>query len=540
MCNLQSSPAVTNCKFTENNADGGGGGMYNLSGSPTVTNCKFTENNADGGGGGMYNNDSSPTLTNCTFWGNTAWYGYEGGGGMYNYQGSPTVTNCILWENWPDEISDDYGSAIVTYSDVRWGWSGAGGYNIDADPLFVDASGGDLRLLSDSPCIDAGDNNSVASDTADLDNDGNTTEPIPFDLNGERRLWDGDGDGNDVVDMGALEYGELRVHNRTQNASYVSIQRAINEANNGDEIEVEPGTSREQTIDFKGKAIRLYSRCGPAVTTIDGRGNYRVIQCVSGENANTVLDGFTITGGNAVSGGGMYNSGSSPRVTNCRFSGNEAIEGAGMNNMNSRPRVINCTFSGNSAAQWGGGMYNSGDSPVVTNCTFAGNQAVSGGGMYNHLNNPTVTNCILWGDTPDEIYNDGSNPIVTYSDVQGGTGQSWFGTHCIDFDPWFMDTSNPDQNLWNLRLKAYSECIDAGDTTALPGGIWVDLGGKPRVSDDPQTWDTGLSVSGATVDIGAYEFQPCRIAGDINCDGVVDFKDMAILAGNWLAGTGPE
>jgi len=30
------------------------------------------------------------------------------------------------------------------------------------------------------------------------------------------------------------------------------------------------------------------------------------------------------------------------------------------------------------------------------------------------------------------------------------------------------------------------------------------------------------------------------IAGDINCDGVVDFKDLAILCNNWLAGVEPE
>jgi hypothetical protein len=46
----------------------------------------------------------------------------------------------------------------------------------------------------------------------------------------------------------------------------------------------------------------------------------------------------------------------------------------------------------------------------------------------------------------------------------------------------------------------------------------------------------GISILGVTVDMGAYEFQLCRIPGDLNCDGVVDFKDVAILCGNWLAG----
>jgi hypothetical protein len=47
------------------------------------------------------------------------------------------------------------GDCAVAYSDVQGGWAGTG--NIDADPMFVDAVGGDYHLLGDSPAIDAGD-----------------------------------------------------------------------------------------------------------------------------------------------------------------------------------------------------------------------------------------------------------------------------------------------------------------------------------------------------------------------------------------------
>ena len=60
--------------------------------------------------------------------------------------------------------------------------------------------------------------------------------------------------------------------------------------------------------------------------------------------------------------------------------------------------------------------------------------------------------------------------------------------------------------------------------------------GNPRGLDDPASPDTGISVLGLTVDMGAYEFDPCPIDGDINCDGVVDIKDFAIFADNWLEG----
>jgi len=716
MCNRQSNPTVTDCTFIVNsatNAGGGiynyynnmtlirctftgnttavnGGGVYNNGGSSTITDCTFSSNSADYGGG-MYNiYSASPTVTNCVFLNNTATglsAGAEGGGGMLNQTsatpslincvfrgnseygicnlgfGGPsqaTVINCILWADTPDEIYNEIDSIVtVTYSDVQGGWGGTG--NIDADPRFVDANNPDpnlwnLRLKPDSPCIDTGDNNAPGLPATDLA--------------GNLRIADGDQDGTAIVDMGAYELSHVR--NVTRNLYYGTIQWAIDDANDGDQIEVAPGTYNE-AINFIGKAIRLYSSGGPDVTAIDGGGAYHVVQCVSGEGPDTILEGFTITGGNANGidsrnqGGGMYNrdssstvknctftgnsagygggmlndsssptitdcnfidntatdfgggmenyDGGSPSVTNCLFSGNTAEEGGGMINNSCSPTVTNCLFSGNTAeegggmynldnsnptvakctfsnntanygggmynydyssptltkctfsgnsaydgggmknyfsspsvtnctfmgnsASYGGGMYSSASSPTVTNCTFTGNIASSdmieahGGGMYNSGSGTTVTNCILWNDTPEEIYNHYGGTTVTYSDVQG----SYSGTGNIDVAPCFVDPYNPDPNLWNLRLKTDSPCIDAGDTTAVPGGTWADIGGNPRVLDDPQIPDTGVSLSGLIVDMGAYEFFCSGIHGDINCDGVVDFKDIAILCGNWLEGT---
>ena len=268
-------------------------------------------------------------------------------------------------------------------------------------------------------------------------------------------------------------------------------------------------------------------------------------------------------------GGGMYSKAGSPTVTNCTFSGNSAgsvaggtvnvnnsepnvIEpmfiyctGGGMCNENSSPTVTNCTFSGNSTGQFGGGMYNQGNSPAIVNCTFSGNSAVAGGGgmannissnptltncafsgnsddkngggMYNfNDSSPTVTNCIFWGDTAPtgpEIYNYDiySTAIVSYSDIEDGYG----GTGNINAAPCFVDADGPDDVIGteddNLRLLAGSLCIDAGDNTAVPGGVTTDLDGNPRFVDDPDTTDTGNPPGAdAIVDMGAYEYQPVR------------------------------
>jgi hypothetical protein len=198
MCNIASSPTVTNCTFSGNSTGQFGGGMYNQSIGPALVNCTFSGNTARDGGGGICNNVNSNTMvTNCTFSGNST-EGY--GGGMYNFNDSnPTITNCVLWSNTASlsgpQIS---GLATVTYSDVQGGWSGTG--NIDADPLFADD---DLRLSTGSPCINAGSNAALPPDTADLDGDGDTTEPIPLDLDDNARIF------NSVVDMGAYELQEV-------------------------------------------------------------------------------------------------------------------------------------------------------------------------------------------------------------------------------------------------------------------------------------------------------------------------------------------
>ena len=186
-----------------------------------------------------------------------------------------------------------------------------------------------------------------------------------------------------------------------------------------------PGTSNGIS-DLLGKAITVRSSGGPSVTTIDATGvadpgdGLPVVRCDSGEGPDTVLDGFTITGGTGQTilgsesqGGGMYNNGSSPTVMNCVFSGNSAfLRGGGMFNSGGSPTVTNCTFSGNTVVQNGGGMFNSGSSPTVTNCTFTGNTAnFSGGGIFNFCSSPTLDNCTFTGNTT--LGNAGG--MVTYS-----------------------------------------------------------------------------------------------------------------------------
>ncbi len=129
-----------------------------------------------------------------------------------------------------------------------------------------------------------------------------------------------------------------------------------------------------------------------------------------GVGPTTLLEGFTISGGNAniptnglpdQVGGGIYMTNSGPTISDCTVEGNFASEsGGGMYIDDSSPTITQCDFNSNGASS-GGGIFNESSSPALQLCTFAGNFASfpgqsfggAGGGMMSSGGSPTVTAC---------------------------------------------------------------------------------------------------------------------------------------------------
>jgi hypothetical protein len=183
---------------------------------------------------------------------------------------------------------------------------------------------------------------------------------------------------------GAAEAATILVPN-----DYPTIQDAIDNSSNGDEIVVAPGVY-VGLVNFLDRQITVRSSDGPEATTINALGLGTAVTIDAGQTADTVLDGFTITGGTGTTfgvrtgGGGLVAFTADPTVNNCIFLGNTADDGGAAYCFVANPRFGNCTFILNSAIGFqgkGGAVYCDFASPLFTNCTMTNNSAFSGGGV---------------------------------------------------------------------------------------------------------------------------------------------------------------
>ena len=220
-----SEATALNTSFLGNRCDVFGGGAF-LDGpagghSSTFVNCLFSGNRSDDCGGGIYSGeDRRLVVTNATFSLNGADGASGDGGGLYiDYSGDAVIGNSIFWENSDSTGTGETaqilnnGALAIDFSCVQ-GWTGSfgGTGNFGYDPQFTDADGpddiagtedDDLHFPWKNYCCNSGENSILPSDDYDLDGDGDFSEYIPFDLNGEKRITFPHHHG--VVDRGALE-----------------------------------------------------------------------------------------------------------------------------------------------------------------------------------------------------------------------------------------------------------------------------------------------------------------------------------------------
>jgi hypothetical protein len=310
--------------------------------------------------------------------------------------------------------------------------------------------------------------------------------------------------------------------------------------------------------------------------------SYRVVFALALEGT-TVLDGVTVTGGNAtgtganlsfaglliddgsltvrgcvfegnrsddVGGGLAIAYGARVTVTDCKFLHNEARTGAGVASvaadeavvsssvfkdntatgsgaggaiysLQTDPWVINSAFMRNEAETGGAIFGMDGANPVIVNSAFHENAATTGGAIFVDDNGlARLTNSILWNNEGLDVAGPATAEYNCLENAIAGIGN-------ISTDPLFRNAAVDD-----LRLSPGSPCIDSGYNRAVPYDVTTDLSGRARFVDDPDSVD--CPVPGADcgrapiVDMGPHEFAPL-MAGDLNDDSKLDLADHAIF-----------
>jgi len=436
-------------------------------------------------------------------------------------------------------------------------------------------------------------------------------------------------------------------------ADFNNIQAAIDDANDADTVEIQPGTYTglgNYDIRFNGKSITVRGTNPEdfdivAATVIDCNQQGYGFRFASGEDASSVLSGLKITNGSGgwrtADGGAIACHGGSPTITNCILTGNRGdggaigandntdlivrnciithntseLYGGGIFSTDARSATIeNCIISHNTSERWGGGIRIRCDEPsIVRNCIITGNRSEVGGGISARAGNFVVTGCVITGNIATErgggisarqycqlavsnsivcdnyapegpeiaLYNGwGSSDYVlsaSYSNIAGGWADLWNdGTFTTDWGPGNIDADPlfADPGYWGHAADPNIR-VEPND----PNAAWVDAGGDYRLKSQAGRWNaneggwtidevTSLCIdagdpmyplglepfpNGGRINIGVYgataeasksyfDKPPCEtiVAGDVNGDCIIDGRDFALLAGNWLISSHPS
>jgi hypothetical protein len=512
----------------DNHSGGECGGVSVWHTGAHLTNTLIVSNTG-GNGSALRIEDSDVTVQNCTIADNSGGEAIN----AYDCDAQPdvlTLRSSIVWGNMDGNLNCAVETCDVTYSDIGGGWAGTG--NIDADPQFVDPSGGDYHLQAWSPCIDSG----TADGAPDHDFEG---DPRPqnagFDMGADEFTGTPIPPGLLFVD-GAT--GSDSTECRSPAAPCETIGYALTQAGNGDEIRVAQGTYTENLKITQGNTITLrggYTISGtvwiPAesgATVVNGNRADSTIEIRY--ESNTTLENITVTGGQGIDdptfgagcggfkiqdsdvtirassiisnvaavgdGGAICAAGDSRDITltveDTIVSDNDGSgRGGALNLYHTTAFLTNVLIYGNTADHNSVlQVYQAGSHVTFQNCTISDNTPTGSQAIY--IADPdtlTVRNSILWNNGQSIAVGEGEHSCtdcvtVTYSDIEGG----WTGTGNIDADPMFADAASGD-----YHLGVGSPCIDAGTPAGAPA---ADVEGTPR---------------DAAPDMGAYEWTGFRI-----------------------------
>ena len=558
-------------------ATASGGGLRNL-GTLDVTNSLFAANWAYRYGGAI-NNGGSLRLTNSILVGNTGEYN---GGGISNSRLLEITNSTITGNTSPrgggicssNSLSGESSSLLITNSiialnedDDIWGGLAEGSTNnlIGIDPGFVRDPGtngiddwGDLRLTGTSPAVDAGDSGRIPADTFDLDQDGDTDEPVPFDIRGNSRVF------GDSIDIGAYEYQAAPDTGRETPSTVVttaadmidlydgavSLREAVLYAGTGSlstTITFAPQLSGS-TIVLDGSSISIDRGVTVDASAledgliIDADAASRVLTVNADASRPVELIGLTVQNGYARNGAGVFNAGALT-VRNSTFTkGIATWSGGAIYNYFGSLDVVNSDMARNFASSTGGGIFNSWGTARVVNSTLKGNSAErEGGAVYDYYGSLSISNSLLVGNTASlyggGIYDDRGTFDIADCTIAGNGANHGGGLYTRYHDPEstlqnsIIAGNRPsDLTTWSLfddfsashcligvgpeELSSDGNLVGTEDTPIVPLFVRPPQDGGDGFGDDPYTADVDESANDDYGDLRLLPSSPGIDAGN--------------------------
>jgi len=333
-----------------------------------------------------------------------------------------------------------------------------------------------------------------------------------------------------IISVLILASGPLHAATIHVPADQTTIQAGIDAASAGDTVLVacghytwaseDPGEGVYSLLSITPGIVLIGSSESPDLVVIDASGIDLVIKCEPGVN-QTIIEGFTITGGNngpGSWGGGIHCSNANVRIAHCVIHSNTAGYGGGLFCYSDTEAIVeHCNIYNNSVDTLGGAIYTNDTSITLTSCRIHGNGAVYNGGALEfenyssvemtlctlsenyadwggaiglHISSPMIYNCtfwgnvaaetggciwggngcypfirdsVLWGNIPDEINLPSSIGDVQCSSIEGG----WPGDGNISHDPLFCDSDMDD-----FHLRNDSPCAPENNDCEVLMGAW--------------------------------------------------------------------
>ncbi len=357
---------------------------------------------------------------------------------------------------------------------------------------------------------------------------------------------------------------QKKIENVTIGKGYGSIQDAIDEAEPGDEIVIGAATYQYlEKINFKGKnlTVRSTDPNDPAIvaaTVINGGDQGSVVTFSGGEEANCVLAGLTITGGNT----GIYCYGASPTIANCTIAESRAVAIELWSG--SDPTIINCTIIGDVIVR-----------PIVENLTtgekydyiqdaidfaLAGDEIVVNPGVYQENisfkgknlmlrstdpNDPAIVaatiinggnkgsavtfsyaedaNCVLAGftitDANNGIYCSGASPTITNCSI---AGNAVAGIELWGSNPTIIDCTIAENGAVGIYCEQSEAAITNCNITGNSGaGIQLYNGSNPTITNCCIADNAGAGIEMQVYKSGRFTIfnypiiTNCTIAGNL-------------------------